>query len=97
MRLFTEEEIEDKMKDLGGWTSENQKIQKLFKFNDFVLALKFVNLVADIAERDNHHPDILITYNKVMLTLWTHDVGGLSDKDFNLARQIDKVYIDFSL
>ena len=87
--MFNKEEIAENIGKLKGWTLEGQKIKKLFKFKDFISAIKFVNIVADIAEEQNHHPDISVTYNKVLLTLWTHDLGGLSEKDFALASKID--------
>ena len=87
--MFNKEEIAENIGKLKGWTLEDQKIKKLFKFKDFISAIKFVNIVADIAEEQNHHPDISVTYNKVLLTLWTHDLGGLSEKDFALASKID--------
>lgn len=65
------------------------RIYKEFKFKDFIGAINFVNLVADIAEMEGHHPDIHINYNKVLLELWTHAIGGLSENDFILAAKID--------
>jgi 4a-hydroxytetrahydrobiopterin dehydratase len=62
---------------------------KEFKFVDFIGAINFVNLVADIAEEEGHHPDIHIFYNKVRLELSTHAIGGLSENDFILAAKID--------
>ena len=61
-----------------------------FEFRDFVEAIKFVNRVADVAEKEGHHPDIHIHYNLVKLVLWTHDLGGLSENDFILAAKIDE-------
>lgn len=67
------------------------KIFREFTFDDFSGALNFVNKVAALAEAANHHPDIHVSYNKVRLELSTHTIGGLSDKDFALAAEIDKV------
>ena len=64
-------------------------MQRTFSFENFVDAMSFVNRVADLAEDFQHHPDILIRYNKVTLTLSTHDAGGLTDKDFAFAREAD--------
>ncbi len=69
--------------------SDATKISKEFKFADFIGAINFVNLVADIAEEEGHHPDISIHYNLVTLELWTHAIGGLSENDFILAAKID--------
>jgi 4a-hydroxytetrahydrobiopterin dehydratase len=63
----------------------------MFEFKDFPNALEFVNAVAKIAEIAQHHPDINIRWNKVTLTLSTHDAGGMTEKDFKLARQFDQL------
>lgn len=66
-----------------------QKISRTVLFSDFVQALKFVNSVGKLAEREGHHPDISIHYNQVVLDLWTHSIKGLSENDFILAAKID--------
>ncbi len=66
-------------------------ITRTFEFKDFPAAMKFVNAVARLAERTWHHPDIDIRWNKVALTLTTHSEGGLTEKDFKLARQFDRL------
>ena len=79
--------------EAGGtdWTlGENmKKNSKEYKFKDFIGAINFVQKVADLAEAEGHHPDIHIHYNRVMLDLWTHAIGGLSENDFILAAKID--------
>jgi 4a-hydroxytetrahydrobiopterin dehydratase len=62
-----------------------------FKFKDFKAAMKFVNKVADCAEEQQHHPDFQIHWNRVKLVLWTHDIGGLSEKDFMMAAKINRL------
>jgi len=89
--LFTEEQIQSKLKELKGWTRTGNEIRKLLELEDFVHAMGFVNSVALLAEKQNHHPDIDIRWNKVMLSLSTHSVGGLTENDFNLAKAIDKL------
>ncbi len=74
-----------------GWELKDGAIVKLYKFSDFVEAMIFVNRVAELAEEADHHPDILIRYNKVTLTLVTHSAGGLTEKDFGLAREINSL------
>lgn len=77
-----------------GWTKsagEIDKIEKLFKFKDFKEAMLFVNKVAEIAEEQDHHPDIFIQWNIVILTLWTHAIKGLFENDFILAAKIDEL------
>jgi len=73
------------------WTLKNQSLERDFTFKDFREAIAFVNRVADVAEGENHHPDIKISYNKVHLTLSTHKIGGLSRNDLILAAKIDRV------
>ena len=73
----------------SGWSMHNGMIVRTFVFADFVAALRFVNAIAEAAEAADHHPDIDIRYNKVTLSLTTHDSGGLTEKDFALAAQAD--------
>ena len=73
---------------------EGKKIRHEFKFANFVQAMAFVNQVAAIAEEENHHPDLHIFYNRVVIELWTHAVGGLSENDFILAAKIEKLLPD---
>ena len=73
-----------------GWERAGAEIRRTYRFGDFREALAFVNRVGALAEAAGHHPDIDIRYNTVTLTLTTHDAGGLSVKDFDLARAIDR-------
>jgi len=66
------------------------RLWREYTFKDFVRAIKFINKVAEIAEAENHHPDIHVHYNKVKLVLWTHDIGGLSENDFIVAAKLDE-------
>lgn len=70
------------------WTRDGEAIQRTWRFADFKAAMIFVNGVAALAEKANHHPDIAIHYNEVTLRLWSHDAGGLTRRDFDLARRI---------
>ncbi len=81
-------QIEDGLKELPGWELKEGTLTRLYKFKNFLEAMAFVNRVAGLAEEADHHPDILIRYNKVTLTLVTHSAGGLTEKDFHLAREI---------
>lgn len=72
-----------------GWARAGRAITRTYRFEDFRGALAFVNRVGELAERQNHHPDIDIRYNTVTLNLSTHDTGGLSERDFRLAAAID--------
>lgn len=70
------------------WARDGEAIRRTWRFADFKAAMIFVNGVAALAEKANHHPDIAIRYNEVTLRLWSHDAGGLSARDFDLARRI---------
>lgn len=73
------------------WKKRDAAILRMFQFKDFVAAIKFVNVVAKLAETARHHPDIDIRWNQVTLRLSTHSEGGLTEKDFKLARQFDRL------
>jgi len=72
-----------------GWQRQGQEIRREFRWATFGEAMAFANRVAELAERHDHHPDILVNYSRVTLTLTSHDAGGLTDRDFRLAGQID--------
>ena len=72
-----------------GWARVGRAIARTYRFGDFRGALAFVNRVGELAERQQHHPDIDIRYNEVTLSVWTHDAGGLTERDFRLAAAID--------
>ena len=78
------------LKQLKSWKIKNKRIHRQFNFKNFVEAMKFINKVATIAEREQHHPDISIHYNKIDIEIWTHSINGLSENDFILAAKIDK-------
>ena len=86
-----EEEIKLRIKELNGWGTDGSRITKTYVFTDFKGAMSFVNKVAEVAEREDHHPDIYISYNKVGIILWTHSVNGLSLNDFIVAAKIDNL------
>ncbi len=73
----------------AGWEHDGHAIVRTWRFADFKTAMLFVNGVAALAEKAEHHPDIAIHYNEVTLRLWSHDAGGLTARDFALARTID--------
>jgi len=86
-------QVEKYLRELGGgWVQmSGTKIRKVFKFKGFKEAMVFINKVADIAEKEGHHPDIYISYSKVTIELSTHAVQGLSENDFILADKIQKI------
>lgn len=89
---LTSEEITNRIKGISEWNIVGESISHEFKFATFMEAVDFVNKVARLADDRDHHPDICIYYNKVKLGLTTHKVGGLSDKDFELASAIDELF-----
>jgi 4a-hydroxytetrahydrobiopterin dehydratase len=91
MKPLDRASAEDYLAEVSGWVldEKGQKISKQFKFQDFIGAINFVERVADVAEMEGHHPDIHVFYNKVLLELTTHAIGGLSENDFIVAAKID--------
>ena len=87
--LLTTQDIKDWLKKLPEWELDKKHIERLFEFEDFSQAIEFVNGVAEIAEEEDHHPEIDVRFNKVRLALSTHSEGGLTDLDFELAEKID--------
>ena len=85
-------ELEKLHADVAKWTVTNEHhLHREFRFPDFKQALEFVNRVGEIAENQGHHPDILLTWGKVEVTLWTHKVDGLTESDFIMAAKIDRL------
>ncbi len=85
-------EITKLLKQIKGWqATTNDKIQKVFRFKNFMHAIGFVNDMAVLAENEGHHPDFEVHYNVVTVTLWTHAVEGLTENDFILAAKIDEL------
>lgn len=91
MPIFSSEEVVSRLHALPGWQSEAGELTRTFIFEDFPAALAFVNRVGERAEQAGHHPDIDIRYNRVRLSLVTHDAGGLTAKDFELAAVADRL------
>jgi 4a-hydroxytetrahydrobiopterin dehydratase len=78
---------------LDGWEIEDDRmLVKLFRFKNFVEAVEFVNAIMPVAEAENHHPDLRVSWGKVRVELWTHKINGLSEADFVMAAKIDRVY-----
>lgn len=91
MPKLTAAQIKSALRDVPDWKKTSTTITHTFAFKDFPAAIRFVNAVAKLAEKAGHHPDIDIRWNKVALTLTTHSEGGLTEKDFKLARQVDRL------
>lgn len=90
MAKLSEDEITERFEALSGWTRRSDELVKTFKLPGFPAAIAFVTQIGFLAEAAAHHPDIDIRYNKVTLTLTTHDAGGLTAKDFDLAEAADE-------
>lgn len=88
---LTDAEISTRLKSLPEWKVESGELVRTFTFKDFVGSLAFVNKVGELAEKAGHHPDIDIRYNKVRLALVSHDDGGITTKDFDLATGANKL------
>ena len=88
--LLSDIEIQRDLGSLQGWSRKGDVLTRTYQFRNFAQSMEFVNRVADLAESANHHPDIDIRYSKVTLTLSTHDAGGITANDVNLARMIDR-------
>jgi 4a-hydroxytetrahydrobiopterin dehydratase len=91
MKKLNATQIKAALAEIPDWKKTAAIISRTFQFKDFSGAMKFVNAVAKIAEQANHHPDIDIRWNKVKLALTTHDAGGLTQKDFALAKKCDSL------
>jgi 4a-hydroxytetrahydrobiopterin dehydratase len=83
--------IMELLPQVPGWNVKDDKLCKTFEFEDFVTAIQFLNRVAELAEKEGHHPDFCVHYSRVDFTIFTHAVGGLSDNDFILAAKIDQL------
>ena len=87
--LSSDGEIRGALSELPGWKQQGKGISKTFDLKGFKAAMAFTGTVGELAERADHHPDILIQFTKVTLTLSSHDAGGITDRDLRLARQIE--------
>ena len=90
-KKLTPAQVKAALPTVAEWHKQGANIARTFAFKDFVAAMKFVNAVARLAEKASHHPDIDIRWNKVTLALCTHSEGGLTEQDFALAQQCDRL------
>ena len=91
-KKLDEEQIRSRLADLPGWSRAGDKLHRELRFPDFPTAFAFMTRVAFVAERMDHHPDWTNVYNRVTIDLQTHDVGGLSQLDFDLAAEISRLH-----
>jgi len=90
MAALTAEEVDRRLTGLEGWARGENCIEKRYEFKNFLRAIFFVNAVAYIAETIDHHPDIIVHYNRVTLRNWTHVTGGVTERDFALAEKVEQ-------
>ena len=88
MNRLTDSEISDRLRSLEGWEVRDSRLVKSFKFKDFVSAVHFVDEIAPLAEAEGHHPDLQVGWGKVVVELTSHDAGGLTEKDFEVAARL---------
>ncbi|MBP7948534.1 MAG: 4a-hydroxytetrahydrobiopterin dehydratase [Verrucomicrobiales bacterium] len=89
--LLTKEDVKRLMKKIPEWEQEGKRITRTIEFDDFQEAVDFINDLAEIVEDAGHHPDVDIRYNKVLLALTTHEAGGITENDFEVAERIDNL------
>src|SRR5579864_3279204 len=89
--VLSDVEVQQALQKLPGWKKNGNAIERDFQFANFVQAMDFVNKIAEAAEAVNHHPDIHISYNRVTLSLISHDVGGLTQRDIRMAGKINEL------
>jgi len=92
MAKLSAAQIAQKLKSLPGWEYQDNTIAKLFRFKEFMDGIEFVSRIARLAEAADHHPDITINYTRVRFACTTHSEGGVTDKDFELAAQIERAF-----
>ncbi|MBU0636165.1 4a-hydroxytetrahydrobiopterin dehydratase [Candidatus Micrarchaeota archaeon] len=90
-KVFSREEIVQRLRDIVGWNYNEKEIVRNYEFDDFLQAIKFVNQVALRSQDTNHHPAILISDNAVQLSVYSHTAKGITQKDFDLALEINKL------
>ncbi len=90
MARLSDEQINQALGKLSGWELRGNAIERKFEFSSFIEAINFVNQIAAIAEDMNHHPDITINYNKVLLALTSHDSGGVTERDIRFAARVNQ-------
>ena len=91
MKTYTATTSLDLLENLPNWEFKNNGIEKQFQFKNFTQALGFIVQLGVYAEKQNHHPELFNVYNKVHIRLTTHDANGVTDKDFELAAEIEKI------
>jgi 4a-hydroxytetrahydrobiopterin dehydratase len=89
--VLPQDAIDEGLQGLSGWTVEDGKLRKSYTFVNFVDAVQFVDRLTIVAEAQNHHPDLVVGWGKVVVHLWSHDVGGITSRDLRLAAALDQL------
>ena len=89
-----EAQLRDALAVLNDWALAGGQLQREFRFADYHQTMAFVNAVADLSHREDHHPDMLVSYNRCTVRYSTHSVGGFSDNDFICAAKVDEIYLN---
>ncbi|GGP20011.1 4a-hydroxytetrahydrobiopterin dehydratase [Thermocladium modestius] len=92
MNKLPPQEASERLRHLSGWRIDDDRLIKEYIFKDFREAVEFINRIRPLADAMNHHPDLCISYNKVKAELTTHDAGGLTELDFELAKKMDESF-----
>ncbi len=90
---FTVEEASERLEELPGWSLQSGSIQKEFRFKSYLSSLEFAYSLGKIAEREDHHPEMLVGWRRVRVTFSTHAIKGLSQNDFNMAAKAELAYL----
>ena len=91
MKALTESEIQSQLPQIPNWSYQNGFLERQIQFSSFTKAIAFLNRVATLSEEQQHHPVLTNSYNRLLIQLNTHDVNGISEKDFTLAKAIDRI------
>lgn len=92
-KTYDEAQIAERLRDLFGWSYEDGSIRRVYKTDGWPTTLMLVNAIGYVAEAADHHPDLSVTWGRVVVKLSTHSAGGITDKDFTLARKVDEVVL----
>ena len=92
MSLLSNVEANKQLKLLDGWSLENNAIKKEYIFDSYMDSIRFINLLAEKAEKNNHHPDLVVGWRKINVTLTSHDLGGVTPLCIKIAKEVEKIF-----
>lgn len=91
MKVLSKSEIQERFKGIKGWKLKGTRIERVYRFKQYMDGIAFVNKLAELAEKEEHHPDIEIIYTTVTVALTTHDAGGITNYDIRMAKKINQL------